>query len=223
MELPTPRHDIAGLISAVKPATDGGAAPNEKPQIRGTNHRFLWCGTASVAGSYSHRADCIGWEASVSARLCMRILTPNLAHTVHQPLPEFIYEASNGEVCGSRQSDDGVNTYLQEICSINMTEGQTLAHARNLRFLRRLRHPLHQVLGVPGNADSGCTCYVPRGQAGSPRNTWGGFHAMHRSRTPSTSHVEERRCCFSTGFQIVQGHNKFPPLTTPSAAFSLSP
>ena len=106
MELPTPRHDIVGLISAEKPATAGGAAPNEKasdPWDESHMHSHRITGFLvqdSFSGQIVFTQGQLYWMGRLGIRstLALRILTPNLAHTLHQPLPEFIYEASNGEV-----------------------------------------------------------------------------------------------------------------------------
>jgi hypothetical protein len=91
---PTSRHNNS-LASIIGQAQRVMEQLNKRPQIHlrpslhtYSFHNFLHSGQARWPTVFV-QAGCIGRRSSVSARLCTRILTPNLAHTPHQPLPKL--------------------------------------------------------------------------------------------------------------------------------------
>jgi hypothetical protein len=200
---------------------------NKRPQIHlrpslhtYSFHNFLHSGQARWPTVFV-QAGCIGRRSSVSARLCTRILTPNLAHTPHQPLPKLhLCHYQWRGMWEHRQQASRIN--VNRISLIDMTKGRidSMPGARAPSAISTTRPGSRASQKCSFGPRLGLLCSDKRTDTPPTEQSWVGFHAMHRSRPSSTSHGGERRCRLATGFQATQGHVRFPPFTTPSPFFS---
>jgi hypothetical protein len=168
------------------------------------------------------RAGQLYWTASLGVRstLYPHINTQSRTHSPSTTARLHLCHYQWRGMWEHRQQASRIN--VNRISLIDMTKGRidSMPGARAPSAISTTRPGSRASQKCSFGPRLGLLCSDKRTDTPPTEQSWVGFHAMHRSRPSSTSHGGERRCRLATGFQATQGHDKFPPFTTPSPFFS---
>lgn len=200
--IPSSRHHGAGIIAQAQQVKE---ELNERLQISSQVtpilvSRFLHSEQARWPTVFVQGR--LYWTRSLGIRSTLHphINPQSHAHTPPQPLPDFIYATTNGEVCGSVGNKPAGSSSIGPVQLIRPKGVSTRCQepalsAPSPTFI----HPPDQEVGRPRNSHSGRAwgCRVAtRGRAHHPRNTLG-WLPCHASITPLL-HLSRWRTTFLT-------------------------